>query len=307
MACEFEICLNAGQYPQGMEVALEALDLVEQLEDQLSVFRSHSELSRINQAAAREAVEVEPRLFALLELAMQVCAETGGAYDITAGPLWELWGFARRQGAIPGRDRLAEARRHVGGRLVELDSRLKTVRFLESGVRLNLGSIGKGYAIDRAGEKLRQAGICDFLLHAGNSSVLAHGSHEPPQAGPAADAAGCWVVGIGDPLHPGQRLREVRLCDRALSTSGTQFQSFRHQGRRYGHILDPRSGWPAQGVLSATVVAPTAALADALSTAFFVLGPEAALDYCRQRPDIAALLVCPAAAGGGLEIHSAGL
>ena len=99
----------------------------------------------------------------------------------------------------------------------------------------------------------------------------------------------------------------MRLSNRALGTSGTQFQSFRHEGRRYGHILDPRSGWPAEGVLSATALAPTAALADALSTAFYVLGPQAALGYCRQHPEIAALLVCPRAGGDGLEIHSAGL
>ena len=99
----------------------------------------------------------------------------------------------------------------------------------------------------------------------------------------------------------------MRLGDRALGTSGTQFQSFRHQGRRYGHILDPRSGWPAEGVLSATALAPTAALADALSTAFYVLGPEAALGYCRQHPGIAAAIYCPAARGDGLKIHAAGL
>ena len=306
MACDFEICLRAGQYPQGTEVALEALDLVGQLEDQMSVFRSHSELSRINLTAAQQPVEVEPRLFALLKLAMQVCEETGGAYDITAGPLWELWGFARRQGDIPEAERLEEARRHVGSRLVELDDRRGTIRFLDPGVRLNLGSIGKGYALDRCSEKLLEAGIDDFLIHGGQSSVLAHGSQGPDPASGLADATG-WAVGISDPLRLRQRLDEVRLCNRALGTSGAQFQSFRHEGRRYGHILDPRSGWPAQGVLSATVVAPTAALADALSTAFYVLGPTAALDYCRQHPEIAALVICPAAQGDGLEIHRAGL
>ena len=101
MACEFEICLCAGQYPHGTEAALEALDQVEQLEDQLSVFRPHSELSQINAAAAERAVAVEPRLFALLQLAMHVSRESGGAYDITAGPLWEAWGFARRAAPSP--------------------------------------------------------------------------------------------------------------------------------------------------------------------------------------------------------------
>ena len=112
-------------------------------------------------------------------------------------------------------------------------------------------------------------------------------------------------MGLRDPLHLDRRLSELRLSNRALGTSGTQFQSFRHQGRRYGHILDPRTGWPAEGVFSATALAPGAALADALSTAFYVLGPEAALSYCGQHPGIAAAIVCPA--GGGLKIHAAGL
>ena len=116
-----------------------------------------------------------------------------------------------------------------------------------------------------------------------------------------------WEVGIRDPAHSKRRLGTVRLNDRSLGTSGTQFQSFRHQGRRYGHILNPRTGWPAEGVLSATVVAPTAALADALSTAFFVLGPEKSLEYCRSHPDIGAVLICPNPHGGGIEVHVGGL
>ena len=111
---------------------------------------------------------------------MQVSRETGGAYDITAGPLWEAWGFARRAGAVPEKDRLDEARALVGGHLVELDAVGRTVRFLKPGVRLNLGSVGKGFAVDRCGETLLRHGIEDFLVHGGNSSVLAHGSPTPP-------------------------------------------------------------------------------------------------------------------------------
>ncbi len=93
-----------------------------------------------------------------------------------------------------------------------------------------------------------------------------------------------WKIGVKDPLRDQRRLGQIELHDRALGTSGAQFQSFRHRGRRYGHILDPRTGWPAEGVLSVTVLAPTAAEADALSTAFYVMGPEAAMDYCRHHP-----------------------
>ena len=103
-----------------------------------------------------------------------------------------------------------------------------------------------------------------------------------------------WEIGLRHPRRTASGWRVVRLHDRALGTSAAQFQSFRHRGRRYGHILDPRSGWPAEGVLSTTVAAPTAALADALSTAFYVMGPEPSLAYCRTHPEIGPVMVCPA-------------
>jgi thiamine biosynthesis lipoprotein len=300
MACEFEICLPADQYGRGAEAALEALDQVEQLEAQLSVFRAASEVSRINRTAAEQPVEVEPRLFALLELAMRLHGATGGAYDITAGPLWEAWGFARRKAAIPSAEQLAEARARVGGHLVELDSRRRTVRFVRPGITLNLGSIGKGYAVDCCAQRLLEGGLNDFLIHGGRSSVLAHGGNTA-----AAQAAG-WLVGLRDPLRFDRRVGQLRLADRALGTSGAQFQSFRQQGRRYGHILDPRTGWPAEGVLSATALAPSAAWADGLSTAFYVLGPEGAWAYCREHPEVAALLIVPGQGPDGWVLHTAG-
>ena len=292
MACEFEICLPAAQMGAGTEIALEALDQVERLEEQMAVFRPESEISRINRLAALRPVEVEPRLFEVLELAMRLYRETQGAYDITSGPLWEVWGFARRAGAIPSDVQLAEARGRVGGHLIELDPQQKTVRFLRPGVQLNLGSIGKGYAVDCCAERLRTGGIGEFLIHGGQSSAAAAGRK--------------WTVGLRDPLHPARRLAELRLCDRALGTSGAQFQSFRHRGRRFGHILDPRTGWPAEGVLSATVLAPTATLADGLSTAFYVMGPETAGAYCQEHPELAAVLFTPTQGGRGWEMHTFG-
>jgi len=307
MACEFEIRFNAGQYGDATEMALKALDLVETLEEQLSVFRETSELSRINRTAVREALEVEPGLFDLLQLALRLHGETGGAFDLTSAALWKAWGFARRAGTVPGQRRLAEARRCVGSHLVELDATHRTIRLLREGVQLNLGSIGKGYALDRCAEKLLQGGVGDFLIHGGHSSVLAHGTRSLQKGTPPDDAARGWSVGVRHPLRPDRRLAEIRLCDRALATSGSWAQSFVHQGRRYGHIIDPRNGRPAEGVLSATVIAPTATLADALSTAFYVMGPKEALDYCRDRPEIATVLVCPVRHGGGIEIQAAGL
>ena len=306
MACEFEVCLNAGQYEQGTERALEALDLVEVLEEQLSYFRPTSEISAINRTAARRPVAVEPRLFELLEMAMRVSEETHRAFDLTSTPLWEAWGFSRRAGAVPSPEQLAEARTYVGSHLVELDPQHRTIRFRRPGVRLNLGSLGKGYALDRCAEKLAAAGMGDFLLHGGYSSVLARGSPQGAEGPSRGTTSPGWTVGIRHPMRRDRRVAEVRLSGRALSTSGASAQSFRHQGRRYGHIIDPRTGQPAEGVLSATAVAPSAALAEALSTAFYVMGPDPALDYCRPRPELAAVVVYRSSQDGEIDILSAG-
>ncbi|NQT14238.1 MAG: FAD:protein FMN transferase [Planctomycetes bacterium] len=307
MACEFEVLLAAGRHEAGTEASLEALDLVEALEEQMSVFRPTSEICRLNRTCAAGPVEVDSRLFELLELAFELNIQTDGALDVTAGPLGEAWGFARRAGAVPDDETLARARQNVGGHLVELDGERQTVRFRHSGVELNLGCIGKGYALDRAAELLSAAGIDDFLLHGGQSSILARGSSRITNAASTDAKSFGWVVGIPHPIDRSRRLAELRLRDRGLGTSGSGTQHFRHQGRRYGHILDPRTGRPAEGVLSVTVLAPTAARADALSTAFFVMGVEKSLEFCASRPEIGAVLLQPGHGGSGVEVHSTGL
>jgi len=293
MACQFEALFNAGQYEDVSTPGLAALDLIAALEEQLSCFRVTGEIARLNALASEGPVPVEPRLFDLLRIALDLYRETGGAVDITSAPLWETWGFSRRQGKIPDDEQLAAARAKVGGRHLELDAEQRTVRFKIPGLRLNLGSIGKGYALDRAAETLAAAGIHDYLFHGGWSSILARGSRLEfsPSGGKPSHG---WTVGVNHPLRPDRPLAEIRLRDRAVGTSAGTFQYFRHRGRRYGHILDPRSGRPADCLLSVTVAAPTATLADGLSTAFFVMGLEETMEFCRTRPGLSVLLVAPA-------------
>jgi len=306
MACQFEISLNVGQYPHGLEAAMEALDLVGQIESQLSYFLPESWVSQINREAAFRPVVIEPELMKILSQAVDLSRQTAGAYDITSAPLWETWGFARRKGELPDDRQLAEAQELVGYQYVELDEQQSTVRLSKPGMRMNLGSLGKGYAIDRCTQKLLDAGIAHFLIHAGASSVSARGSRGIAHA--AADERGPgWSVGLPSPLRPDRRMGLLRLRDRALGTSGSQAQSFWHQGKRYGHILDPRTGRPADQVLSATAVTHTAMLADALSTAFYVMGDAAAMAYCQEHAGCGAVLFLRARRAGGLEIRSAGL
>ncbi len=157
MAADFEIFLNAARHGQATQSALQALDLVEELEGQLTVYRTHSEVMGINGRAADGPVAVEGRLFALLQAAVNLSRETGGAFDITAGPLSQVWGFYRRAGQLPDAESLQQALSRVGYRYLELDDQRHTIRFLRRGVEINLNAIGKGYAVDRCGELLRAA------------------------------------------------------------------------------------------------------------------------------------------------------
>jgi thiamine biosynthesis lipoprotein len=282
MATVFEVLLPWG-IPKAEAAATAALDLIDRLEAQLTVYRDTSEVSRLNRLAATAPMPVEARLFDLFALAARLTAETGGAFDITAGPLVKAWGFFRREGRVPSEAELAAAMDSVGMEHVALDPARRTVRFDRPGVEINLASIGKGYALDQAGEALRRHGVTAGLLNGGKSSVLAVGT--PPD-----DPRG-WTVGIRHPAQPEERLAIVRLRNRAMATSAATYQNFAYNSRKLGHLLDPRTGLPATGMALATAFAPTAAEADALATAFFVLGPEGARCYCGAHPDAAAVVM----------------
>ncbi|MCI0379485.1 MAG: FAD:protein FMN transferase [Gemmataceae bacterium] len=283
MATTFEVILPFGT-PQTQESAEAALDHIDQLEAQLSVYRDDSEVSRLNRTAADQPVRVEGRLFALLTLAHQLWHETGGAFDISVGALIKAWGFFRRAGRVPNKEELQSVRQKMGMRYVHLDAKEQTVAFRRQGLEINLGSIGKGYALDRVVEDLRERwGCASALVHGGHSSIFALGSEPGGKHG--------WSIGLLDPDIPSRRIAELRLCDRGMATSAATFQNLEYQGRKLPHLLDPRTGWPAESMRMATVTAPSAAQADALSTAFFILGVEAARAYCTAHPEIGAILL----------------
>jgi thiamine biosynthesis lipoprotein len=314
MACLFEIVFDAAQYRELTDAAIEALELVARLEDQLTVYRETSEVSQLNRLAAEQPVRVESGLFRLLKRAVALYDQTGGAVDVTAGPLSRIWGFYRRQGRMPSSGEIATALQSVGSRHLDLDAATQTIRFRQPGMELNLGAVGKGYALDQAADALVAAGMNDFLIHGGNSSVLARGRRasaeceiqntesEASHSAFRTPHSAFWTVALRHPLRPHIRVAEFILEDQALGTSGSGTQYFHHQGKRYGHIIDPRTGWPADKVLSATVIAPSAEQADALSTAFYVMGLEPAREFCVAHPEIAALLTTQSGAGQ-IELH----
>ncbi len=291
MACEFAVMMNPVPSDQVM-TASDALELIHVLEGQLTVYRENSEMSRLNRRAAAGPVKVEGQLFELLAECRRLCLQTQAEFDPTSGPLIELWRQRRQTSQIPTGTEIAACLKKTGIEFVEFDRAQQTVRYRRPEIELNLGGIGKGYALDRAGALLLERGLGDWLFHGGQSSLLARGDH---------NRLGGWPVGIRNPLFPRQRLATVLLRDCALSTSGSGLQHFRHGGRRYGHILDPRTGWPAEEMLSVTVLAATAAEADALSTAFFVGGVESVRRYCDNHQGIGAILIPPPRRGRRLE------
>lgn len=246
-----------------------------------------SEVARINASAGAGPLTVEPEVAEVLARADEVTAASDGAFDITVEPLVRMWGFLGGKPRVPSAAELDAARRLVGWARVDWDPARSRLALPEPGMRIDLGGIAKGWGVDRVAAGLREAGVTDALVDlTGNMAAL----------GDAPGHAG-WVVGIRDPRDRGPYLATVRLHDCCISTSGDYVQFVSEGGRRFGHILDPRTGWPAHGLSSATVVAASAATADAWSTALFVLGPAAARGVASARDDIAAVLLQPATAG----------
>jgi thiamine biosynthesis lipoprotein len=284
MGSYFEVRVGAST-PGAIGLTERALDLIDALEQQMTVYRDDSEVSQINATAHLGPVAVEPGLFGLLEQAMATGRATRGAYDIAAGALSLAWGFVRGPRRVPDEASLAEARSRSGQHHVRLDPECRTVAFDRPGIVLNLGSIGKGYAIDRAVDVVRNHWWpTSGLVHGGRSSVYALGS-------PPGRLGGRWQIALRNPFDPEVPLGIVHLRNRGMGTSGTSFQRFEVGGRVYGHIIDPRTGVPAEGPASVTVLAPTAAEADALSTAFYLLGAEDAAAYAAEHPEIGAIIV----------------
>lgn len=272
MACDFSLTFPAEER-RAREAGFAALNEVERVETHLSAYLEDSDLARLNRYAFLYPVTVNGDLLSLLSLSARLSAATGGAFDPATGALVRAWGFLRPPVRVPTGDERRRALDASGMGRVELDPVTRVVRFRRAQVEINFGGVGKGYAIDRA---LDSIPCRQVLMQGGRSSMRARGT---------------WPVAIGDPWQPSRAMAVVRLRDQALGTSAATFRHFFEAGRRYGHILDPRTGWPADALASATAIAPTAAEADALSTAFFVMGAEAAHCYCRRHPEVGAVLL----------------
>lgn len=287
MGTRWEVLLPGTHHARLQAAAEECLDEVERLDAQLSAFRWESELSGINARAGGEPVRVEPRLFQFLLRAKELSHATGGAFDPTVRPLLRSWGFVGGEGRFPHPEEVAAARKLTGAPMLDLDPEAYTLRFAQPGMELDLGAIGKGYAVDRAIDVLRDAGVDRALLHAGTSTVYGLGASQDGEPGSSA-----WPIALRDPTRDAESpLKRISLRDRALSVSAPHGKSFRHEGRVLGHVLDPRSGEPTRGALLAAAVHSSAMLTDALSTALLVLGEEGLHLLAERFPEADLLVV----------------
>lgn len=272
MATRFEMVLHGEHELELRAAGEEALDEISALAEQLNFYSVDSEISRINAAAALGPVSVEPGLFRLLQEAKCIHELSAGAFDITVPPLMRCWGFADCKHRVPSPWELVEARECVGMDLVHLDAENFTVQFGRPRMQLDLGAIGKGFALEIACELLREAGVTSALIHGGTSTVCAIGS--PP-------GEAFWKTAIE---HPGWRqssegisdrkrlVAVAKLRDESFGLSAVWGKAFEENGVSYGHVLDPRSGQPTENALLAAVALPSGTAADAWSTALLVLG-----------------------------------
>lgn len=273
-------------YASAAEVAETAAAMVFQEVDRtdslLSNYRRTSELSRIGREAAEHAVTTDPETFGFLQKCFQWSAWSGGAFDITVGKLMKVWGFYRDQGRVPAPAELEQVRQEVGWERVQLDPARRTVRSLSPGIELDPGGIGKGHAVDRAVEVLREAHISAALLSAGSSTLYALGT-PPGHSG--------WKVQVPAPGHADKTLSTVALRDTSLSTANYSEKNFTYEGRLYGSIMDPRTLRPVEGTAQVTAIAPSATDSDALSNVLFVVATEDRAAIMQRQPQASALVI----------------
>jgi thiamine biosynthesis lipoprotein len=286
MGSTFSVALY-GEDRIKMEAATDAaLDEVRRLDDLLSNYKPASEWSLVNQNAASKPVPVSEELFRLLGACWQYSRDSEGAFDITVGPLMKVWGFYKGSGHLPHKPEVQAALTKVGYRHMHLDAAARTVWFDRPGVEMDPGGIGKGYAVDRMVEILRKMGVRSAFVAGSGSSIYGIGA--PPE-----DPKG-WAVKIKDPWNSSKSLAEIWLKDMSMSTSGSYEKFFRAEGRIYAHIMDPRTGYPAQGSVSVSIVSPRTIDSEAWAKPYFINGRQWATKhrpkefqvfFCEDRPE----------------------
>ena len=281
MGSSFEITVVAEDEDFAKESLAIAKKEIIRIEDLISSWDQKSETSRINRNAGIAAVEVSKELFDLIFRAQQISKLSSGAFDLTFAAIDKLWNFDGRESEMPNPDTLKASVFNIGYQLIELDEESLTVFLPKKGMKIGFGAIGKGYAADSAKQLLVERGVLGGIINA---------SGDMNTWGTKPDGSS-WTIGIVNPMNNKKVFSWFSLEHNAVVTSGDYEKFTQINGRRYSHIIDPRTGIPSQGIVSCTVFAGKAELADAIATAIFVMGVESGLFLIDQLPDIEAILI----------------
>ena len=281
MGSSFEITVVALDEDFAKESLAIAKKEIIRIENLISSWDQKSETSRINKNAGIGAVEVSKELFDLIFRAQQISKLSSGAFDLTFAAIDKLWNFDGKESEMPNPDTLKASVFNIGYQLIELDEESLTVFLPKKGMKIGFGAIGKGYAADRAKQLLVERGVLGGIINA---------SGDMNTWGTKPDGSS-WTIGIVNPMNNKKVFSWFSLEHNAVVTSGDYEKFTQINGRRYSHIIDPRTGIPSQGIVSCTVFAGKAELADAIATAIFVMGVESGLFLIDQLPNIEAILI----------------
>lgn len=305
MATRITVRARGDQIDQASEIVF---SIFREVDERMSEWKASSPLSAVNAAAGMGPVAVPEDLRRVVRRGIEIGQMTDGAFDITWAALWGLWDFKSQPPRVPTEDEISSRLGLIDYASVRIDDEMGTVFLPREGMLIGLGGIAKGYALDRAGEALREAGVTSFLISAGGQVLV--GEERDGRGG--GGVGGAWRIGIRDPRGEAEDyFAQIDLANTSLSTSGDYERFFVVDGVRYHHVLDPRTGRPSRGVRSVTVISADATLGDALSTSLMLLGVERGLSLVESLDDVEAIFVDDEAAvhlSGGLvgrinEVH----
>jgi FAD:protein FMN transferase len=263
---------------RGRELVNEVMEEYRRIDREMSTYKPDSEISRVNAQAAEKPVAISAELYSMIDRSLQLSIASGGAFDITYDSVGYLYDFRARV-----RPTDAQIDEHLGAvdyRHVVLDPVKSTVRFTRPGVRINLGGIAKGYTVQHGADILRAKGVEHALLNAGGDTRVIGDRRGQP-----------WIVGIRHPRLPDEVITRLPIVDEAISTAGDYERFFEEDGKRYHHVINPRTGRPTEGILTVTVIGPDGTMTDGLDTAIFVLGAARGLEMIEKYPDYEAIIV----------------
>ena len=281
MGSRFDITMVAPDEKTGNAYIDTAVMEISRIEKIISSWDEHSETSRINQNAGLAPVKVSAELFGLIKRAIKISEITDGAFDITYAAMDKVWKFDGTMTTLPSEEEIKQSVRNVGYQNIELNEDSMTVFLPKKGMKIGFGAIGKGYAADKTKALMIQKGVKGGIINAsGDMNVWGKQAN-----------GDLWKIGITNPLNHDKVFSWFDLDNQAVVTSGNYEKYVEFNGKRYTHIIDPRTGWPATGLISVTVFAPKAELADALATSVFILGKEVGINLVNQLPNIECIVI----------------